>query len=239
MKFSSQLSLALSFFAVVLAGCASMPSAHQDADGFVSIFDGKSFNGWKAPDMSYWTIEEGAITATISEQHPLTINQYLVWQGGELADFELKMKYRLTGSPEVNGGFQYRSRLMPDNDIAGYQVDNNLTTDWVVRLYDEHGRETLAWRGESARFDANGNRTVTPIEGVHGAPATFRLEDWHEYHLIARGSHIELFVNGIKVAEVFDDDASQQDFHGILGLQLHSGKPQRAQFKDIRLKKLG
>ncbi|MBX7257219.1 MAG: DUF1080 domain-containing protein [Candidatus Hydrogenedentes bacterium] len=219
-------------------GCSSLPAGSKDQDGFVSLFDGKTFRGWKAPDMSYWTVEDGAITATISEQHPLKDNQYLVWQGGELGDFELKLMYRLTGSEGVNGGFQYRSKLLPNYDIAGYQVDNNLTTDWVVRLYDEHGRETLAWRGESAYFDASGNRTVKPIEGVHGKPATFKLEEWHEYHLIAKGAHVELFVNGLKVAEFTDDDPKQQDFKGILGLQLHSGKPQKAQFKAIRLKKL-
>ena len=107
----------------------------------------------------------------------------------------------MTGSPQVNGGFQFRSKLLHNNDIAGYQVDNNRDTDWLVRLYEEHGRETLAWRGESARYAANGTRTVMPIDGVHGAPANFKLEDWHEYDLIARGSHLELRVNGLKVAE--------------------------------------
>jgi hypothetical protein len=211
----------------------------HDAEGFVSLFDGRTLTGWKAPDPSYWGVEEGAITGTISEQHPLSVNQFLVWEGGDLGDFELTLRFRLTGSPQVNGGFQFRSKLLPDNDVAGYQVDNNRDTDWLVRLYDEHGRETLAWRGESARYAADGTRTVTPIEGVHGVPANFKLEEWHEYHLIARGSRLELFVNGVKVSEVFDDDPKQQDFRGILALQLHSGKPQKAQFKDIRLKRLG
>lgn len=233
-----KVAMALLLSVVLLSGCQTAAVSAIDDGGFVSIFDGKSFRGWKAPDMSYWTIEDGAITGTISEQHPLKDNQYLVWQGGELTDFELKLLYRLNGAPEVNGGFQYRSRLLPDYDIAGYQVDNNLTTDWLVRLYDEHGRETMAWRGESAQFDADGQRTVTPIEGVHGKPAAFKLEEWHEYHLIARGPHVELFVNGLKVAEFTDNDPKQQDFRGILGLQLHSGKPQKAQFKAIRLKRL-
>src|SRR5437867_3387041 len=84
---------------------------------------------------------------------------------------------------EENNGFQFRSRLLPDHDICGYQVDNNLQTPWLARLYDEYGRHTLAWRGERATFDLEGNRTVTKIDGADGT-AWFRLEDWHEYHLI-------------------------------------------------------
>jgi hypothetical protein len=114
-------------------------------------------------------------------------------------------------------------------------VDNNTNTPWQVRLYDEHGRETLAWRGEQAVFDANGQKTVTSIEGATGQ-ARFNLGEWHEYDLICRGTTMTLKVNGRLVSEVVDDDPAQQDLSGILGLQLHSGPPMKVQFKDIRLK---
>ena len=63
--------------------------------------------------MSYWSVADGAITAKITKEHPLSVNQYLVWQGGELADFELKITFRMGGSPGINSGFQFRSRLCP------------------------------------------------------------------------------------------------------------------------------
>jgi hypothetical protein len=204
---------------------------------FRSLFDGKTLEGWRAADMSHWSVEDGAITAKITPEQPLTENLYLIWQGGKLSDFELKLKHRVFGSPGINCGFQFRSEEMPNHDVKGYQVDNNLDTDWGVRLYDEHGRETLAWRGESAEFDAAGQRTVRPIPEAQG-PAPFRLDEWHEYHLICRGPHLLLKVNGQKVAEVFDHDPSQQDFSGILALQLHTGPPTTAQFKDILLREL-
>jgi hypothetical protein len=212
-------------------------SPRADSEGFTAIFDG-TFDNWETPDPSYWTIEDGAITGTISEAHPCTVNQYLVWRGGEIDDFELRLSHRLTGSPSINGGFQFRSLLLPDHDVAGYQVDNNHDTPWLVRLYDEHGRHDLALRGESVRLGMNLKRDITPIEGVAGSPPHFRLDQWHEYHLIARGHHVELRVNGVKVAEFFDDDPTVRDSTGILALQLHSGPPMKAQFRDIRLKKL-
>ncbi|HPO14543.1 MAG TPA: DUF1080 domain-containing protein [Candidatus Hydrogenedentes bacterium] len=212
----------------------------QEEPGFISIFDGKSLEGWKAADMSFWSVEEGAITAKITPEHPTDRNHYLVYQGGVLGDFELKLRHRVLSASDVNCGFQFRSEIFTGkitDDCRGYQVDNNTNTPWLVRLYDEHGRETLAWRGEKTVFDMNGQPTTTKIEGADG-PARFRLEDWHEYHLICRGPSLLLNVNGRTVAEVCDNDPKQQDLKGILALQLHSGPPMRIQFKDIRLKRL-
>ncbi len=208
-----------------------------DDSGFVPLFDGKTLTGWESPDMSYWTVEDGAITGRISKEHPLTVNQYLVWEGGAMDDYELKMNYRMWGDAASNGGFQFRSKLLPDHDIAGYQMDNNLKTDWLVRLYDEHGREDLALRGQQTSFLPDGIKTVLPIPEAQG-PALFKLEDWHEYRLVCCGTHLTLYVNGRRVAEVMDDDPAQLDRSGILGLQLHSGEPVTVQFKDIMYKRL-
>jgi len=126
---------------------------------------------------------------------------------------------------------------LPDRDVAGYQVDNNLKTDWLVRLYDEHGRHTLAWRGQRTVFDPQGKATHSKIAEAQG-PAPFKLEDWHEYHLICEGPRLSLRVNGTLMAEVIDHDPLHADAAGIFALQLHSGPPTLVQFKDIRLKKL-
>ena len=220
---------------VFLAG-GTLRGAAAD-EGFKSLFDGQTLNGWKAADMSFWSVEDGAITAKITPEHPLKENLYLIWQGGELADFELKLKSRVFGSKGINNGFQFRSKELPNHDVAGYQMDNNLDTDWLVRLYDEHGRETLAWRGQRSVFDKDGHVTNTKIPEAEG-PAWFKLQEWHEYHLVCEGPHLTLRVNGRLAAEVVDNDLRQQDFVGILGLQLHTGPPTTVQFKDIELKVL-
>lgn len=209
--------------------------------GFEPLFNGTDFSGWESPDMSYWSIEDGAITAKITEEHPCTVNQYLVYQE-EFGDFELKLSFRMNGWPTkelpyINGGFQFRSKVIEGHDVAGYQVDNDLGTDWLVRLYDEHGRHTLAWRGKRTVFNAAGEMTEEDISEAQG-PAEFRLEEWHEYHLICQGPKLTLKVNGKLVAETTDNDPAQQDLKGILGLQLHSGPPMTVQFKDVRVKKL-
>ena len=228
----------LSVMALVLGtvSCAtlSMPNEAQ------SIFDGETLDGWLAADMSFWSVEDGAITAKITEEKPTSRNHYLVYQGGELTDFELTLKHRIISDHNVNGGFQFRSEMfdgdIPD-DCRGYQVDNNTQTDWLVRLYDEFGRHTLAWRGEKTVFATDGTPTTTKIAESQG-PAHFKLGEWHEYRLVCIGNQITLYVDGRLVGEVIDHDTAQQDFLGILALQLHSGKPMTVQFKDIVLKEL-
>ncbi len=223
--------------AAVLLSLVSLDSARAEDDGFEPLFDGKTFAGWKAPDMSYWSIEDEAITAKITQEHPCDINQYLVWQGGALDDFELKLTFRMQSKEDVNGGFQVRSKLLPDNDVAGYQVDNDTRGGWLVRLYDEHGRHTLALRGQRAEIAEDGKITHDDLLDAMG-PAKFRLDQWHDYHLVCVGQKLTLSVNGQLMAEVNDGDAKQRDLSGILALQLHSGPPMTVQFKNIRLKRL-
>lgn len=211
--------------------------ALADEPGFQPIFDGATLNGWRAGDTSYWTVEDGAITGRITKEHPCTMNQYLVWEGGELADFELKLESRLNGNGAINNGFQFRSRELPDHDVCGYQMDNNLQTPWLVRLYDEYGRHDLALRGERSTFDAEGNKTTSSLPEAVG-DAWFKLEEWHEYHLVCVGGAISLHVNGKLAAEVQDNDPRRAEPQGILALQLHSGPETEVRFRNIRLKVL-
>ncbi len=225
---------------VGLAAGVAGQATGEDDDGFVSIFDGTTLDGWQAADMSYWSIEDGAITAKITAEHPSERNHYLVYQGGKLGDFELKLRHRIVSDETVNGGFQFRSEMFDGdiaNDCRGYQVDNNTNTPWLVRLYDEFGRHDLALRGQKSVFNADGTKETTPIPEAEGDP-WFQLDEWHEYHLICRGQNLTLYVNDRLVAEVIDNDPNQQDFSGILALQLHSGPRMTVQFKDIRLKNL-
>lgn len=220
---------------VLLAAAASDASD----DGFEPIFDGATLAGWAGQDMSFWSVEDGAITGTIAPDHAPPMNQYLVWQGGLVEDFELKLDFRLTGSgtPDTNGGFQFRSRRLPDGDVAGYQVDNNFGQPWKVRLYDEFGRHDLAREGERAAFGPDGTRTVEPLPPEAGA-SDFRLDEWHEYHLTADGPRLTLRVNGRLVAEAVDGDADAFEPRGVLAMQLHTGPPMKAQFRNPRLKPL-
>ena len=63
----------------------------------VSLFDGKTLKGWNALDMSYWSVRNGAMTGESTDEHPCKKNQFLVWQGGTVDDFQLDIDFRLVG----------------------------------------------------------------------------------------------------------------------------------------------
>ena len=85
------------------------PYDFDEHEGWTSLFDGKTLNGWSGD--SNWKVEDGAIVVEPSCEHP-TGTIYLVWQGGETSDFELKLRMKGTGN--INGGVQYRSWIGPD-----------------------------------------------------------------------------------------------------------------------------
>jgi hypothetical protein len=85
------------------------PYDFDEHDGWTSLFDGKSLNGWSGD--SNWKVEDGAITIEPTCEKP-TGTVYLVWQGGDASDFELKL--RMKGTGDINGGVQYRSWIAPN-----------------------------------------------------------------------------------------------------------------------------
>lgn len=80
------------------------------------MFDGSTLNGWDG-DKNYWRVENGAITVESTCEKP-TGTIYLIWQGGEAADFEMKLEMKGTGAA-VNSGVQYRGAILDPNRARG------------------------------------------------------------------------------------------------------------------------
>jgi hypothetical protein len=95
-------------------GRGAQPFDYAENDGWVSLFDGETLNGWDG-DTRYWGVKDGAIYVEPTCEKP-TGTIYLVWQGGEVADFMLKFESKGTGN--VNGGVQFRSYLTADNNVS-------------------------------------------------------------------------------------------------------------------------
>jgi len=222
-------------FMLCLCGLVARPLA---AEEFQSIFDGETLAGWKALDMSYWSVRDGAITGESTPGHPCTLNQFLVWQGGNVADFELKLKFRVKGNSQ-NSGVQFRSVLRPDGQAVGYQADILHSGGYLGGVCDEihtrNGPELLSANGKKTVIDADGNRTATDL----GPQAKMKpADEWNDYHIIARGQQIILKINGVTSTELIDMETGHFDLEGILGLQLRAGEPMTVQFKEVFLKQL-
>ena len=208
-----------------------------DEDGWETIFDGKSLEDWDGnPD--FWRVEDGAITGRTTKENPTKGNTFIIWRGGELADFELKLQYKIVGG---NSGIQYRSFEVKNNKwvIGGYQADIDSGTRYSGINYGERFRGILADRGKHGYIAKDGKKSVKEDFGDQAElQKEIKQEEWNDYHIIAKGNHFVHMINGTKMSELTDDHTQMRP-KGVLALQLHAGPPMLVQFKNIKVKHLG
>lgn len=211
----------------------------QEEEGFESLFDGESLEGWSGnPDL--WTVADGAITGTTTEENRITKNQFITWTGGELKDFELRLKFKIANG---NSGIQFRSKPVGEEGayrVHGYQADIDPSMRYMGILFEEGGRKILAERSKKVEITAEGKKEVVGSTGDDAEiVAAIDATGWNEYTIRAEGGHIVQSINGKVCVDLNDLQTEKAAESGILAFQIHVGPPMVVQFKDIRLKKLG
>ncbi len=215
--------------------------------GEKSLFNGTDLTGWKGQP-EFWSVKDGAITGQSTKENPVKENTFLILQDVEAGDFELHFKYKLAdasgnGSDYGNSGVQYRSKVVkPEYSVvAGYQADFENGKSFSGILYEEKGRGTLAKRGEKVVIEEGEapNKPKINVTGAVGDPeeiqALIKANDWNEFIVIAKGGHLQHFINGKQTVDVTDQTAVGAK-SGVFAIQLHAGKPMTVQVKDIVLK---
>jgi hypothetical protein len=227
------------FCLTLVFGCGIfvLPPAGRAQSGELQIFNGRNLEHWDG-DPRFWSVSDGAIRGETSLARMPATNTFLIWRGGTLRDFELRMKVRLRNG---NSGVQYRSRDLGQWNVSGYQVELDNGPGKSGFLYEERGRKFLALVGEKVKIDEQEKPLVL---GMLAAPKElvashyYKAQDWNEYRIIARGNHLQHFINGVQTVDVVDNDSKGRSLEGILALQIHVGPPMLVEFKDIFLKNL-
>lgn len=256
------------FFAALISSCKTDSSNHSNTDssnrnknesdnlqkdGFVKIFDG-TFKNWKG-DTTYWRVENGNLVGELTPTTPLDQNTFLIWQGGEPANFELKAEFKITKNG--NSGINYRSIALDTIPFAlkGYQADIDGQNNYTGQNYEERGRTTLAYRGEKVEIDALDNpsgslrgnvknnawtkRTVIKSLGASDSlRSVIKNEDWNKIHLIVDGNRLRHYINGVLMSDVTDNDTVNRKLSGKIGIQVHVGPPMKVEYRNLRLKQL-
>lgn len=223
---------------VLSVGLLSAGQSHAaDKDGWEQIFDGKTLKNWDGnPEL--WRVEDGAITGETTKEKPTKGNTFIIYRGGEPADFELKLEFKITGH---NSGIQYRSFEVPNQKwvIGGYQADFDAPRQWAGTNYGEKFRGILAKRGEKTVIGKNHKPTVVEkIGDPKKLQEKIKADDWNEYHIIAKGFNFKQYINGTLMSEVTDEDTEKRREKGLIAIQLHAGPPMKVQVKNIRLKEM-
>jgi len=242
-------------FSLAVALCFSLSSialAAENEDGFKPLCNGKDLSGWEG-NPKLWSVEDGVITGKTGSdpETKITHNTFLVYTNQPFADFELRCTYRMVGG---NSGIQYRSKVMEHGKfgpiVGGYQADMEAGKTYSGILYEERGRGILAERGKKTvikeeEVEKNGKlskQTKVVQVGTTGDPkeiqSKIKNEDWNEYVVIAKGNHLQHFINGMQTIDVVDEQPAKAAKTGILALQLHVAPPMTVQFRNLRIKTL-
>lgn len=225
----------------------AQPLNLDDRTGFEPIFDG-TLKNWDG-DPAFWKAEGGSLVGVATEANPVKENTFVIWRGGEPADFELKLEYRMDST---NSGIQFRSQHVPPGTasgrdsvsgkwvLKGYQADIDHANQYTGMVYEERGRGFLMQRGQAVYIGADGSKKVVGNleRNADELKALIKPGEWNHVHLIARGNTIINIVNGHVTAVLVDDDAAGRSLKGLLGFQIHVGPPMRIEYRNIVIKKL-
>jgi uncharacterized protein (TIGR03067 family) len=223
-----------------------LPVSAADAEpGFKSLFNGHDLSGW-AGRPQHWSVQDGAITGTTTKEMPAQGNNFLIAKDGFnnliVGDFELRCSFKFSGD-WGNSGIQYRSEVLPNFVVHGYQADMETGPNYTGMLYEEGGRGILAHRGQKVVIKddpANPGKPKIEVVGSLGDPKkmgdAIDPRKWNNYVIIAKGNHLQHFINGVQTVDVIDEQTSKAAKSGVLAFQLHAGQPMKIQFKNIRIK---
>ncbi len=173
-------------------------------------------------------------------------NNFLIWRGGTVRDFELKLEFRINGT---NSGVQYRSTELPEVGkwvLKGYQADLDFTQNYVGNVHDERGRApsggghvVLSRRGDITRVvDGPKYKVIGTIADATLLRGAMNVNGWNQYHIIARGPVMMQLINGQLMAIAIDEDAKHFAPEGLIGFQMHVGPPFKVQYRNVLLRKL-
>jgi hypothetical protein len=177
---------------------AAATAAQADERGWISLFDGRSLDGWKPAareDVRTFSVQDGAIVAHGPRNHLFYVGPVYF---ADFRDFELKVDVKT--EPSSNGGVyfhtQYRDRGWPDKGFE-VQVCN-----------------------DSYRRDRRKTGSLYKMQDVNPSPA--RDGQWFTMHVVVQGKHVAVYVNDKQVVDWTEPDRPRPPW-GMSGRVLDSG----------------
>lgn len=183
------------------------------SENWQSLFDGKSFDGWKEWGSEEWTVSDGAIHG---RRGPKNSEGYLATEA-TWKDFHVRGEFKMLG--DGNYGLFYHSTIRLRED--GYPLISGIQGEVMPgrpaqtgRLYESYRRGWLM--GQDHR---------------HVGSWALREGEWNEIEIRSQGNHVTTWVNGIRVVDFVD--MTPQLFEGSFALQLHAGEGAGIDWREL------
>lgn len=204
----------------------------------VSLFDGKSLDGWvQRGGQASYVVEDGAIVGTCK---PDTPNSFLCTER-DYADFILELDFLVDN--ELNSGIQIRSQVRDQEQIVEYNDNNGQAASVTIPANRVYGYQVEIDPSDRAYtggiYDEARRGWLYDLAGDEQAPkrAAFRRNEWNHFRIEARGFSIKTWLNGVPIVDLNDS----MDASGFIGLQVHGvdhDRPLQVRWRNIRLTEL-
>ena len=219
-------------------------AAPPESKDLKTIFNGKDLTGWDG-DPKLWSVKDGAIRGETTPENKARGNTFIVWTKGKTTDFELRVSFRCNATN--NSGIQYRSKRDARNKwrVRGYQHEirnQNKLPNVSGFIYDEGGaaggRGRTCMVGEKAITGPDKKKKVVgTLITAEEYQKLFKLNEWNDVIIIAKGNNIKHYMNGRLVLD-FTDNHPKALSDGVLAFQLHGGAPMWVEFKNVRYREI-
>jgi Domain of Unknown Function (DUF1080) len=211
--------LALTLAAGVVAHVSAQKAQKKTADGWISLFDGKSLNGWKASDdPASFAVENGTLVVNAK-----TVHSHLYYDGPvqnhDFKNFELKLD--IMTFPGANSGVYIHTQYQPkDWPSKGYEVQVN-----------------------NSHTDPKRTGGLYNVQDVFEPPA--KDNEWFTMYIKVEGKHVTVKVNDKQLVDYTEPDNVQRPegmagrvlSSGTIALQAHDPKS-KVLYKNILIKPL-
>ena len=250
---------------VFLLGSPLLPAGPQSTDsaavgpasdniapaGFISLFNGRDFTGWKVPagDGGHWKVINGVIDYDAESEATgnKSLNHTQAYE-----DFVLRVDWRIKETPYVNPRVPY---ILPDGtharDITGKPMTLALPdsdSGIILRGSGKNQVNIWCWPIGSGEFYGYRMDKSMPPEVRAGVTPRHQADkpvgQWNRFEITMVGDRVTVVLNDIKVIDRAQLPGIAPS--GPIALQHHGGKrngkwnspPSLVQFKNIFIKEL-
>ncbi|MEX2213633.1 MAG: DUF1080 domain-containing protein [Phycisphaeraceae bacterium] len=199
---------------VALASFTFAEDKKDDDKGWITLFDGKSLDGWKiAENEGAFKLEDGKIVVNGTRGH-----MFYVGKDGKAEFKNFEFKAMVMTEPGSNSGIFFHTKFQKDG--------------WPVQGYEAQVNNT---------YKPDPKKSFSLYNVVDVKEQLAKDNEWFEYTIIVKDKHIVFKLNGKTVldhTEAADPGhATRRLSAGTFALQAHDPKS-KAYFKDIKVRPL-
>ncbi|MHC4875716.1 MAG: 3-keto-disaccharide hydrolase [Planctomycetota bacterium] len=226
-------------------------SADDAAPGFVSLFNGSDFSGWKVPegDNGHWKIVDGVIDYDAASEAEGDKN---LWSAKDYGDFVLKVDWRIKETPYLNPRVPI---IKPDGthkkDVEGNEIKITVPdSDSGIFLRGQGKSQVNIWCwpiGSGEVYGYRMDKSMPPEVRAGVTPkvnADHDLGEWNTFEITMKGDRLTVVLNGTTVIRSAQLPGIPE--RGPIALQHHGGKrngewsspPALVQFRNISIREL-